>query len=204
MTKIIERFKSLSYNVSSIIIPILQYVPTASIWRGLMSIPLIMYLIFFFQDPTIFKSDFWAFNGFVGTFIALLGLTLYLYCVIYQITHRKRLITTGPYHIIRHPQYLSLILLMSGLTQTSFQTDPITILNPYDRGSYLVVFNIWILEVLAYITLAKIEELSLKARYGEIFTDYTNKVPFMYPFLRLNRSKPHNKKDSQQPINQNL
>jgi len=197
MTKIIERIKSLSHNVSSIIIPVLQYVPTASIWRGLMSIPLITYLIFFFQDPTIFKSDFWAFNGYIGTFIALLGLTLYLYCVIYQITHRKRLITTGPYHIIRHPQYLSLIILISGLTLTSFQTVPITIFSPYDRGSYLVIFIIWILEVLAYITLAKIEELSLKVKYGENFTEYTTKVPFMYPFLRLNRSKPQVKKDSQ-------
>ena len=190
MTKIIERIKSLSHNVSSIIIPVLQYVPTASIWRGLMSIPLITYLIFFFQDPTIFKSDFWAFNGYIGTFIALLGLTLYLYCVIYQITHRKRLIKTGPQHIIRHPQYLSLIILISGLTLTSFQTVPITIFSPYDRGSYLVIFIIWILEVLAYITLAKIEELSLKVKYGENFTEYTTKVPFMYPFLRLNRSKP--------------
>ena len=197
MTKIIERIKSLSHNVSSIIIPVLQYVPTASIWRGLMSIPLITYLIFFFQDPTIFKSDFWAFNGYIGTFIALLGLTLYLYCVIYQITHRKRLITTGPYHIIRHPQYLSLIILISGLTLTSFQTVPITIFSPYDRGSYLVIFIIWILEVLAYITLAKIEELSLKVKYGENFTEYTTKVLFMYPFLRLNRSKPQVKKDSQ-------
>lgn len=197
IVKIRERIKSLSHNLSSIIIPLLQYVPTASIWRGIMSIPLIIYLIFFFQNPTIFKSDFWVFNGYIGTFIALLGLTLYFYCLIYQITHRKRLIQTGPYHIIRHPQYLSLIILISGLTLVSFQTSPITIFNPYDRSSYLVVFIIWILEVLAYITLAKIEEVSLKVKYGEFFIDYANKVPFMYPFLRLDRSRSHNEKDSQ-------
>ena len=189
--------KLITYNVLSVIIPIFQYVPTASLWHGIMSIPLISYLFFFFQDPTIFKSDFWVFNGYIGTFMALLGFILYMYCLIYQITHRKKLIKTGPYNIIRHPQYLSLIILISGLTLTSFQTDPITILNPYDRSSYLVVFIIWILEGLAYITLAKIEEVSLNARYGAIFTEYTNKVPFMYPFLRLNRSRPHNEKDSQ-------
>jgi len=193
MSKILEEIKSLSHNISSIIIPALQYVPTASIWRGIMSIPLITYLIFFFQDPTIFRSDFLVFNGYFGTFVAFLGLIVYLYCLIYQIMHRKRLIKTGPYHIVRHPQYLSLIILISGLTFTSFQTSPITIFNPYEINSYLIVFIIWILEVLAYITLAKIEELSLKAKYGEVFTEYINKVPFMYPFLRLNRSRPHKK-----------
>ncbi|TFG19795.1 MAG: hypothetical protein EU533_06520 [Promethearchaeota archaeon] len=197
MSKTVEKLKVVFQYLASIIIPIFQYVPTASIWHGIMSIPLISYLIFFFQDPSIFQSDLSFFDFYFGTVIAFFGLGLYLYCLIYQLIHRKKLIQTGPYRIIRHPQYLSLIILISGLTAISFQTTPITISDPYDRYSYLIVFIIWIVEVLAYITLAKMEEISLKARYGQDFMKYIKKVPFMYPFLRLgkNRSLEREKKE---------
>ena len=202
MKKTLERIKTLSHNISSIIIPILQYVPTASIWHGIMSIPLITYLFFFLERPLIMQNDlsfFTVSNQYFGSYIAYIGLGLYLYCLIYQLTHRKRLLKTGPYRIVRHPQYLSLIILISGLTLISFQTSPITIFNPYEVNSYMIVFIIWILETLAYITLAKIEEFSLKAKYGETFIDYTNNIPFMYPFLRLNRTRSYDKKDPQKP-----
>ena len=189
LSKIKEKIVSISHNISSIVIPILQYVPTASIWRGIMSIPLITYLFFFFQDPTIFQSDLSFFNSYFGAIIAFIGLGLFLYCLIYQLLHRKQLIQTGPYRIIRHPQYLSLMILISGLTAISFQTTPITISDPYERSSYLIVFIIWIMEVLAYITLAKIEDISLKAKFGQIYMEYVNKVPFLYPFLRLGKKR---------------
>ena len=200
MSKIVDKLKVTCHYLSSIIIPIFQYVPTASIWHGIMSIPLISYLIFFFQDPSIFQSDLSFFGLYFGTSIAFLGLGLYLYCLIYQLIHRKELIQTGPYRIIRHPQYLSLIVLISGLTAISFQTTPVTILDPFERNSYLIVFIIWIVEVLAYVTLAKIEEISLKARYGQFFMEYANKVPFMYPFLRLGKMRSLEKEEKEKTI----
>lgn len=190
----------ISHYLSSIVIPIFQYIPTASIWHGIMSVPLISYLIFFFQDPSIFQSDLSFFSLYFGMFIAFSGLGLFLYCLIYQLIHRKKLIQTGPYRIIRHPQYLSLIVLISGLTAISFQTTPVSISDPYDRNSYLIVFIIWIVEVLAYITLAKIEEISLKARYGQFFMEYANNVPFMYPFLRLGKIRSLEKEEKEKAL----
>lgn len=103
------------------------------------------------------------------------------------------LIQTGPYRIIRHPQYLSFIILTFGLTLVSFQTYPITIFESFGVNSYIVIFYIWIAEVLAYITLAKIEEIFLKARYGDEFIEYSLKVPFLFPFLRLNKDRKSKK-----------
>ena len=158
-----------------------------------MSIPLISYLLFFFQNPSILEYDLSFFYQFHGTYIAYIGLAFYLYCLIYQITHRKRLIQTGPYKIIRHPQYIAFIILTFGLTLVSFQTYPITIFDPFEVSGYTIIFYVWIAEVLAYITLAKIEDIFLKAKYGEKFLEYAFKVPFMFPFLKLNKNGDWNR-----------
>lgn len=189
MLRVKQKIKSISFNISSILIPIFQYVPCASIWRGIMSIPLISYLIFFFQNPGILRSDILFFYGFHGIYIAYFGLAVYIFCLIYQLTHRKQLITKGPYKIVRHPQYVAFIILTFGLTLVGFQTYPITIFDPFYISDYSIIFYIWIAEVLAYIMLGKIEDIALKAKYGERFLDYANKVPFMFPILKLDLLK---------------
>ncbi|NHJ23909.1 MAG: hypothetical protein EAX89_05005 [Candidatus Lokiarchaeota archaeon] len=196
ISKIKDKVKSISFNLSSIVIPILQYVPCASIWHGIMSIPLISYIVYFFQNPAILQNDLNFFYRFHGTYIAYFGLALYVFCLIYQITHRRRLIQTGPYKIIRHPQYLAFIILTFGLTLVSFQTYPITIFDPFEVNGYTIIFYIWILEVLAYVTLAKIEDISLKAKYGEIFVDYAMRVPSLFPFFRLNKNVDNKNKEA--------
>ena len=40
---------------------------------------------------------------------------------------------------------------------------------------------------MAYIFLAKVEDLALKAKYGDEYNDYANKVGFMIPRLNLKR-----------------
>ena len=184
-----EAVQSIFFNITSIIIPVLQYVPCASIWFGIMSIPLISYLIIFFQYPGILQHDLLFFFGYEGTIIAYLGLGLYLYCLIFHLRHRKQLMTTGPYKIVRHPQYLAFILMTLGLTLISFQTSPVIGFDiPYLNG-FLFIFLIWLLEVLAYIVLGKIEDLALKAKYMDDFIEYRYKVSFIIPFLKLKRSK---------------
>ena len=143
------------------------------------------YLVFFFQNPRILQSDLSFFAGFYGTYIAYFGLALYIYCLIYQISHPKRLIKTGPYRIIRHPQYLSFIILTFGLTLISLQTNPITIFDSFEVNGYTIIFYIWTTEVIAYIILAKIEDFVLKAKFGEDFLEYALNVPSMFPFFRL-------------------
>jgi len=186
--KIKNKISSNVTSISSILIPFFQYVPCTAIWFGIMSVPLITYLSFFFQNPGILLSDITFLFSSYEIYIILLGFTFYIYSLIYQLTHRKQLIRTGPYKYVRHPQYIALIIMTLGMTLIVFQTSPIFNFNLNIDG-FTFIFLIWIGEVLAYIILAKIEDYALKAKYGDKFLDYANNVSFMFPFLNLNRNK---------------
>ena len=185
--KIKNKITSVATSLSSILIPIFQYVPCTAIWLGIMSVPLITYLAFFFQNPGILVSDFaFLFNSY-EIYIIILGLMFYIAFLIYQLTHRKQLIRTGPYRYLRHPQYIALIIMTFGMTLMVFKTSPIV---NFDLGIdvYTFMFLIWTGEVLAYIILAKIEDYALKAKYGDEFLDYANNVSFMIPFFKIKRN----------------
>ena len=186
--KIINKLTSIATSISSVIIPIFQYVPCTAIWFGIMSVPLISYLVFFFQNPGILVSDLnFIFNSY-EIYITLLGLMFYIASLLYQLTHRKQLIRTGPYKYVRHPQYTALIIMTFGMTLIVFKTSPI-IDFALNVDAYSFIFLIWIGEVLAYIFLAKIEDYALKAKYGDEFLDYVNHVSFMIPFPKIKRNK---------------
>ena len=90
--------------------------------------------------------------------------------------------------MVRHPQYVALIMLTFGLTSLSLQTSPIfPLFIPLDFNRYLIIFYIWLAEVMVYIFLAKVEDLALKAKYGDEYIEYANKVGFMIPRLNLKR-----------------
>ncbi len=189
--KIKNKISSILTSISSILIPIFQYVPCTAIWFGIMSVPLLAYLGFFFQNPRILISDITYLFSSYEIYIILLGFTFYIYCLNYQISHRKQLIQTGPYRYVRHPQYIALIIMTFGMTLIILQTSPIINFNLNIDG-FTFIFLIWIGEVLAYIILAKIEDYALKAKYRDEYIDYVNSVSFMIPFLKLNRNKIQN------------
>jgi protein-S-isoprenylcysteine O-methyltransferase Ste14 len=183
------KMNSISTSISSFLIPLIQYVPCTGVWFGIMSVPLIAYLFLYFQNPGILISDL---NFMFGTFeisIVLFGLTLFIYSLAHQISHRKQLIRTGPYKYVRHPQYLAFIIMTFGMTLIAFQTSPIFNFNLGNLNVYTVLLVIWIAEVLAYIILAKIEEYALKVKYGDKYLDYINNVSFMIPFLKFKRNQ---------------
>ena len=187
--KVKNKITSIFTSISSILIPIFQYVPCASIWYGIMSIPLFSYLALFFQNPEIIYYDIQFFVGSHGFNIAIFGLIVYVYSLIFQLSHRKQLIRKGPYRFVRHPQYLAFIIMTFGLTLIAFQTSPVFNFDLGDINGYTFLLYIWIGEVLAYIVLGKIEEFALKARYGEQFLNYASEVPFMFPFFKIKRIK---------------
>ncbi|MFX0006284.1 MAG: methyltransferase family protein [Promethearchaeota archaeon] len=183
------KMNSISTSISSFLIPLIQYVPCTGVWFGIMSVPLIAYLFLYFQNPGILISDL---NFMFGTFeisIVLFGLTLFIYSLAHQLSHRKQLIRTGPYKYVRHPQYLAFIIMTFGMTLIAFQTSPIFNFNLGNLNVYTVLLVIWIAEVLAYIILAKIEEYALKVKYGDKYLDYINNVSFMIPFLKFKRNQ---------------
>ena len=185
----LNKFKEGILKVIGYLVPVFQYIPNASIWKGIMSLPLIGYLIAFFQNPSILLRDFSTFFGYPGIYIIYFGTLFFIYSLIYQIIHRKELIKKGPYKYIRHPQYVSIIIMTFGFTITSLETTPVNIIFPSEIFKSSWIVYIWIAEGIAYILLAKIEDLSLKNKYGEAFLKYASKVPFMFPFFNLNKEK---------------
>ncbi len=190
--KIKGKVSSISTSISSFLIPIFQYVPCTAVWMGIMSVPFFAYLSLYFQNPGIFIYDLNFLFRTHEIYIVLFGLTLFIFSLIYQLTHRKQLIRTGPYKYLRHPQYIAFIIMTFGMTLIAFQTSPIFNFNLGYLNGYTVLLYIWIGEVLAYIVLAKIEEIALKAKYGDKFLEYANDVAFMIPFLKLKRNKTEN------------
>jgi len=187
-SKIKRKIEATTTRVSSISIPIFQYVPCLTIWRGIMSVPLITYLSFFFQNPKILSTDYHFLFQNHGIYFIIFGFWLFVYSIIFQLTHRKQLIRTGPYKYVRHPQYLAFILMTFGMTIIVFQTTPVVDFNPFFLGGYTVIFYTWIIEVLAYVILGKIEDIALKSKYGDDFIDYRNTVFFMFPTIKLKKN----------------
>jgi protein-S-isoprenylcysteine O-methyltransferase Ste14 len=80
-----------------------------------------------------------------------------------------------------------------GMTLVVFGTSPLISNIPISTDSYTLIFLIWLAEVIAYIILWKIEEIALKVKYRESFSEYVHQVPFMISFLIL-RSKETDEK----------
>ena len=184
-----NKISSIITSISSILILFLQYVPCTAIWWGIMSVPLISYLAWFFQYPEILIYDLRFLIRTQGFYVVLFGLILYTYSLIYQLSHRGQLITKGPYRLMRHPQYLAFIIMTLGMTIVTFETSPIFEFPVSYENRFNVLVFIWIGEVLAYILLGKIEEIALKAKYGDVFLEYRNKVAFIIPFLKIKDNK---------------
>lgn len=157
-----------------------------------MTLPFATYLLMFFMNIPVSVVDvlsaFFAPSSILipeRAFIVI-GLFLLVYSVAYlKIKREVGLVTSGPYRLIRHPQYLGMILATLGLTSWS-----VWILNnTFGRGflSPSQTIGVWFIELIAYILLALVEELFLSKNYGQIFEDYKSQVPFLIPFLKTNR-----------------
>jgi len=186
----LTKIKDFFLKFSGYFILLLQYVPTTSIWFGIMSLPLIGYLTFFFINPSIAWKDFLFFISSPEFYLTIFGMIVFLYSLIHLIRNRKDgLIKTGFYKYIRHPQYLGIIIMTLGLTLFCVRaTSPVSIISGIMVDFSGILF-IWIAEVLLYIILGKIEDLSLKAKFGGEFLEYAEKVSFMLPFINVFKAR---------------
>ena len=79
------------------------------------------------------------------------------------------LATTGPYNVIRHPQYVGFILIMFGF------------LLQWPTICTLAMFPVL---VWMYIHLAHVEEREAIAAFGDAYRDYARRVPGFFPRFR--------------------
>jgi len=191
VVKTSERVRSGFLKVAGYLIPLVQSLPPLGIWTGLMTLPFASYIIMMFANLPVnlprALSEFFLTPFLIPekAFI-IIGLLIIIYSIVYLRTKKKEgLITSGPYRLVRHPQYLGMILSTLGLTSWSVwilnNTFGIGFLSPSQT------IGVWFIELFAYILLAYIEERHLSGNYGEAFENYKSQVPFLIPFLKMNR-----------------
>ncbi len=156
-----------------------------------MTLPFVTYLIAFFTNLPGSVAD--IFSAFFAPFpilifervFVILGFFLLVYSVAYlRMKRNEGVVASGPYGMVRHPQYLGMILSTLGLTSWS-----VWILNNTFGVGFLSAsqtIGVWFIELFAYVLLALIEERFLSRTYGELFSDYKRHVPFLIPFLKTN------------------
>ena len=187
---LVERIRSGFLKVAGYLVPLVQSLPPLGIWTGLMTLPFASYIILMFTNlpvnlPRALSEFFTPFLIPEKAFI-IIGFSILIYSIAYLRTNKKEgLITSGPYRLVRHPQYLGMILSTLGFTSWS-----IWILNNTFGIGFLSksqTIGVWFIELFIYILLAHIEELYLYRNYGEPFENYKSQVPFFIPFLKTNR-----------------
>jgi protein-S-isoprenylcysteine O-methyltransferase Ste14 len=164
---------------------IIQYVPVVGIWHGVMFFPLAVYL---FSLLVTYPETFWTDANFLlfsphsifGRVVAFCGFALFLVACFHFLRGHKKLITTGLYSVVRHPQYLGIIVLTYGY---SFMLIQVT---PHIEIVRNVLF-IWLIQVLGYIALASYEEHRLLHEYENEYQQYKQKVPFILPVSHPSR-----------------
>ncbi len=81
----------------------------------------------------------------------------------------RKLVTTGIYRFIRHPQYAGFLLVTLGML-VHWATIPLIVM--------------WPILVILYYRLAKQEEAALEEEFGERYLEYKQKVPMFLPNLK--------------------
>lgn len=178
-----ERLRSDVLKIAGYLVSLVQSMPSLGVWIPLMTVPFIIYLFFFFT--TLPNSLIASFLNF-GFWFFIIGLFPFVYSMIYlNIKKKEGLVTKGPYGLVRHPQYLILILLTMILTVLSYWLLTHTLGIGFFSAPMTIV--VWCAELFAYVILAKIEELHLSKSFNASYEDYKSHVPFMIPFLKTSR-----------------
>jgi protein-S-isoprenylcysteine O-methyltransferase Ste14 len=165
------------------IIPLFMSAP--GLYAGVMTLPFLGYLMLIFSSQSGISYLFLG-GSLLENAVLILSLILLVYSVGFLWrTKSEGLVTEGPYAIIRHPQYLGIILFTSVLTSRSIWV----LLNTYGPG-YLRPWETlvaWYVMMLAYVGLAMFEERHLNSVYNEEWSGYRGKVGFLLPLLANRR-----------------
>lgn len=156
---------------------------------SLMAIPLLPYLINFPWGQTTLSGDievgikvyFFDKMFIVGRIIALAGLIVFLISTTQFLLNRYKrigLMRTGLYSHVRHPQFLGIIITTLGLTIIALT---------WTLSNLMQTIELWLIQVIGYICIARYEESHLLKRFGENFSEYKRDIPFMFPVRHPHR-----------------
>jgi len=118
----------------------------------------------------LFASEF-----IVGRIIAFAGLAVLLIAAAQFLQNRSKgagLIRAGLYSRVRHPQFMGIITITSGLT---------VIVLTLVTSNKPQIIGLWLMQVLGYIGIARYEETHLLKKFGESFSQYRRRRPIHVP-----------------------
>jgi protein-S-isoprenylcysteine O-methyltransferase Ste14 len=119
------------------------------------------------SDPLHIFSEVLVFSGLI-----LLALS---WRVLYRAQQARTLATTGPYALMRHPQYTAFMMVMLGFL-LQWPTIPTLLMFPVLVGMYIL--------------LAYEEEAEARAQFGEAYDRYAAATPGFSPSWRKRVRKP--------------
>lgn len=107
---------------------------------------------------------------YVGLALIALGLLVFLgsYVYFYSVRGRLGLVTSGPYAVVRHPQYLGIFLGLAGFSLVGVR--PISVI------AFVTAFC-------TYLALMIHEESENERRFGARYLAYRERVPFLIPLV---------------------
>ena len=137
---------------------------------------LIIFLIVWIADSFVFKYSTFL-TRYVSNYIrvpialivlAISGLLAWagLKIVFRETREEPQVITTGVFSIVRHPIYLSSILLYLGFILLSLS---------------LLSVLVWFIIIIFYYQISRYEEKLLTQRFGSAYEEYMKKVPMLLP-----------------------
>ena len=137
---------------------------------------LVVFLVVWIADSFVFKySTFLTqyVSNYIRVPIALIVLVISgllawtgLKIVFRETREEPQVIATGVFSIVRHPIYLSSILLYLGFILLSLS---------------LLSALVWILIIVFYYIISRYEEKLLIQRFGSVYEEYKKKVPMLLP-----------------------
>ena len=159
-----------------------QYIPVAGPWYGLMIFPLITYisgLVWAHPDFLEAQINLLLFSErlMFGRIVAVTGFMIFLVAFVQFLRKKGKVITTGIYSIVRHPQYFGIVVITLGISIMSIQYS----------GVDPRVLYVWLIQVLGYILLAAYEEQYFLREHKIEYQQYKQEVPFIFPSPRITK-----------------
>ncbi|MBU4174383.1 MAG: hypothetical protein KKB90_08355 [Actinobacteria bacterium] len=95
------------------------------------------------------------------------------------------LVTSGPYALVRHPQFLAAIGVTLSACMLYHPLDSVYsdyhLYQMLDFAGHYMLTN-WVLFTMALLVLSILEDRELESHFGEEFSGYKSKVPRLFPF----------------------
>jgi protein-S-isoprenylcysteine O-methyltransferase Ste14 len=161
----------------SLFLFVFQHIPVAGPWFGAMTLPLITYILgLMWTEPELLEAQIslllFSERLMFGRIVAVIGFAIFSIAIVQFLRKKGKVITTGIYSVVRHPQYFGIVVVTLGISIMSIQ---------YSGRYNAAVLYVWLIQVLGYVLLAAYEERYLLSEHKTEYQQYKNTVPSIFP-----------------------